>query len=178
VTNPEVRWHLFSEGQSYGPYTAHQLHKFLLGGQATGDTRVCPVGSQKWVLLAEALPQLFQGSPPPAAPEEPLRPPPRSAPRPAHRPVAVVRARLAAYRSYVGVAFLTLLLYWVGFWIIGLVANVIFLSQAKADERMFGEAPPGKGCLTALIWVFWWIPLIFGFMILLGHIGHSVHTRF
>jgi hypothetical protein len=56
----------------------------------------------------------------------------------------------------------------VGFWIIGLIANIVFLSQARADERMFGAAPPGKGCLTALLWVFAWIPLIVVFLMLLS----------
>jgi hypothetical protein len=37
---------------------------------------------------------------------------------------------------------------------------------------MFGVAPPGKGCLTALIWVFVWVPLILLIWMMLSQGGH------
>lgn len=57
-----------------------------------------------------------------------------------------------ASKSYTGWAFLTLILYWVGFYIIGLIANIAFLSAANKSKRISGVSPSGRGCLIFLIW--------------------------
>lgn len=60
-----------------------------------------------------------------------------------------------AYRpekSYLGEAFITLVLYYLGFGLIGLIANLIFLSNARRDERQ-GVITSNVGCLQALLWV-------------------------
>ena len=60
-----------------------------------------------------------------------------------------------AYRpekSYLAEAFITLILYYVGFFIVGLIANIIFLNKANEDERN-GLLVRNKGCLSALLWV-------------------------
>ncbi|MBN1807784.1 MAG: hypothetical protein JW909_01865 [Planctomycetes bacterium] len=74
---------------------------------------------------------------------------------------------LIATKSYVGPAFLTLILYWLGY-LPGLIANILWLSSAKRDERIAGVPMSGKGCLTFLIWVHLWIPLILLGLALIG----------
>jgi hypothetical protein len=63
-------------------------------------------------------------------------------PAPAYRPE----------RSYLGEAFITLILYYLGFGLIGLIANLIFLSNARRDERQ-GVITSNVGCLQILLWV-------------------------
>jgi hypothetical protein len=60
-----------------------------------------------------------------------------------------------AYRlekSYLAEAFITLILYYLGFGLIGLIANIIFLSNARRDERQ-GVITSNVGCLQTLLWV-------------------------
>jgi len=64
-------------------------------------------------------------------------------------------------KSYVGSAWLTLLLYYIGFYIIGLIVNLVFLSKAKETMRITNNTPSGKGCLTFLLWTHLIIPIIF-----------------
>ncbi|MCF7849704.1 MAG: hypothetical protein K9M45_12710 [Kiritimatiellales bacterium] len=71
----------------------------------------------------------------------------------------VVKAVHAA-KSYVATAFLTLLLYYIGFYIIGLVCNLVFLSQANDSRRIAGRSPSGRGCLLVLLWIHLLIPAI------------------
>lgn len=66
-----------------------------------------------------------------------------------HVDVAIRAA--AATRSYTGAAVGTLLLYYFGFWLLGLVANVAYLNAAGRDERISGYPPSGKGCPWALL---------------------------
>lgn len=65
-----------------------------------------------------------------------------------------------ASKSYVATAFLTLLLYYVGFFIIGLICNIVFLSQSNESKRIVGASPSGRGCLVFLLWVHIVIPII------------------
>lgn len=69
------------------------------------------------------------------------------------------RQRAAATRSYTTPAVITLVLYFV-LWIPGLIANLVYWNSARQAEMLTGQAPEGKGCLTALLWVFIIIPLI------------------
>lgn len=65
-----------------------------------------------------------------------------------------------AAKSYVGLAFLTLLLYYAGFYIIGLICNIVFIAQANESMRISGCNPSGRGCLMVLIWFHLIIPAI------------------
>ena len=80
--------------------------------------------------------------------------------------------RAAIARTYTTPAVITLILYFV-LWLPGLIANVVYLSSARRTQRLTGRAPEGKGCLTALLWVYLWIPLllvvVIGGAILLNH---------
>ena len=69
------------------------------------------------------------------------------------------RRRAAATRSYTTPAVITLILY-LFLWLPGFIVNLVYLQNAGRDERMSGYAPEGKGCLTALLWVFTIIPVI------------------
>lgn len=71
-----------------------------------------------------------------------------------------------ASKSYVATAFLTLLLYYIGFFIIGLICNIVFLSQSNESKRITGENPSGRGCLIFLLWVHIIIPILFIFLFL------------
>jgi hypothetical protein len=55
-------------------------------------------------------------------------------------------------KSYLGEAFITLILYYLGFGLIGLIANLMFLSNARRDERQ-GVITQNVGCLQVLLWV-------------------------
>lgn len=70
-------------------------------------------------------------------------------------------------RSYLNSAVVTLILYWLGVYIVGLIANVVYLKSAQRAEQETGIVPEGKGCLVALLWVFVWIPLIVGAVVLM-----------
>lgn len=65
-----------------------------------------------------------------------------------------------ASKSYVGMSFLTLLLYYIGFYIIGLICNLVFLSQANQSKRIAGSSPSGRGCLLFLLWTHLLIPIL------------------
>ena len=72
-------------------------------------------------------------------------------------------------RDFTTPAIVTLVLYFVGFGLVGLIANVVYLNQAKRVEADTGEAPEGKGCLVALLWWFSWIPLVvFGLYVMIA----------
>jgi len=58
----------------------------------------------------------------------------------------------ARSKSYTGSAVLTFFLYWL-FWLPGLIVNILFLNEAKKNERLAGMSLPGVGCLKILLWV-------------------------
>jgi zinc-ribbon domain len=74
------------------------------------------------------------------------------------------RRYVAATRSYTTPAVLTLVLYFV-FWLPGLIANIVYWRAAVRDEKIVGQAPEGKGCLVALLWVFIILPILLGALI-------------
>ena len=76
----------------------------------------------------------------------------------AHSVIHAERRRAAAARSYVTPAVLTLVLYCV-LWLPGLVANIVYLQAASGDEKLVGQAPEGKGCLSAMLWASWIVPV-------------------
>lgn len=75
------------------------------------------------------------------------------------------RRASAQSRSYLNAAVLTLILYFIGFGIVGFVVNLVYLSSARRTERGTGERPEGTGCLVALLWVFAIIPAIIAVVI-------------
>ena len=64
----------------------------------------------------------------------------------------------APEKSYTNSAALTLIL-WLLFWPAGLIMNWVYLGEARRTQQVLGRAPEGKGCLTALMIVFFWLPL-------------------
>lgn len=104
----------------------------------------------------------------------PASPPPQPAPAPAQaappqvvvvqpqaqsvQPAApqpqVIMMDRGGYRekSYLGEAFIALALYYFGLFVAGLVANLIFLGNARRDRRA-GIITRNVGCLQALLWV-------------------------
>jgi hypothetical protein len=63
-------------------------------------------------------------------------------------------------KSYTLKAVLTLVLYYVGFYIVGLIVNLVFLSEANSDQRASGVSPSGKGCLIFLLIFHLIIPIL------------------
>lgn len=98
-----------------------------------------------------------QFTPQQAQPEAAFPVQPQYAPQVSQRDM--VRA-LAATKSYYGAALLTLALYWLTFWIGGIIANVIYLNSASNTQRLSGVSPEGKGCLWALLITHIGIPLL------------------
>lgn len=41
-------WHLHADGRSYGPYTGHEIKRYVEEGRITGSTSVVPVGDESW----------------------------------------------------------------------------------------------------------------------------------
>ncbi len=54
-------------------------------------------------------------------------------------------------KDYLGEAFITLLLYFVGMGVAGLIANIIFLNNARRDQNQ-GVNTRNVGCLQVLLW--------------------------
>jgi len=79
-------------------------------------------------------------------------------------------------KSYVGKSFITLLLYYFGFYIGGLIANILFFSEADRTKKVTGQSPPGYGCLVFLIVTHIILPLILVFLLILsgGAIWHEI----
>jgi hypothetical protein len=73
-----------------------------------------------------------------------------------------------ASKSYVGSAVLTLILYYVGFYIVGLICNLVFLSQANQSQKIAGGSPSGRGCLVFLLWTHLLIPIILVILFMAG----------
>lgn len=82
-----------------------------------------------------------------------------------------VVAAIGSTRSYVGAAVLTWILYYIGFYIVGLIVNICYLASAARIKRATGVSPSGKGCLTALLIVHFWIPLVAIILLILFGFG-------
>lgn len=90
---------------------------------------------------------------------------PNRKPAPKQRPPYT---RTATSSSYVGWAILTWVLYYVGLWFVGFIANVILLNQASKESRQVGKSPSGTGCLWLLLITHILIPLLVIALILGG----------
>lgn len=98
-------------------------------------------------------------------PGRPYQPPPQQNVGAEQFTDAAVRA-VHETKSYVGSAVLAMVLYYVGFYIVGLVLNFIYLSQASTTQKIIGRSPSGHGCLWVLL-VFHFILPMFGLFIVL-----------
>ena len=77
----------------------------------------------------------------------PPRPPyPMQSPPPPPDP----RQWMASMKSYSGAAILVLILY-LFLWFPGLIANVLYLEEAKRNQRIAGHDLPGVGCLEIML---------------------------
>jgi hypothetical protein len=70
------------------------------------------------------------------------------------------RRATANVKGFFGRAILTWLLYYVGFYVIGLVMNLVFLARTRRIKRDTGRSPSGRGCLQLLLLTHFWIPAI------------------
>ena len=78
---------------------------------------------------------------------------------------AEIITALEYQKSYVGKAWIAFLLYWVGFYIIGLIFNIVWLSESSNTKKIAGKSD-GHGCLVTLLIVFLVGPAL-GYLILL-----------
>lgn len=58
-----------------------------------------------------------------------------------------------ASKSYVGPAVLTTFLYYFGFFIVGLIVNILFLNSAKLTKSIIQRDPPGYVFLQVVLWI-------------------------
>ncbi len=72
---------------------------------------------------------------------------------------AGMKRAIASTKSFVGLAFLSWLLYYIGFYFIGLIVNICCLSSAGRIRRETGVSPSGRGCLSFLLFIHFWLPL-------------------
>lgn len=77
--------------------------------------------------------------------------------------------------SFTWKAFAALVLYWI-FWFPGLTATIMFLNEAKAEERRLGYAPHGMTLLRFLLWsnIFFLMLAIVAVMWMLERLGIKV----
>ncbi|MBE7204363.1 MAG: DUF4339 domain-containing protein [Parafilimonas terrae] len=47
------QWYLHADGQTYGPYSGHQLKDYAQDGRVLASSTVMAVGSERWVAAAE-----------------------------------------------------------------------------------------------------------------------------
>lgn len=101
-----------------------------------------------------------------------------------HRPAAGLGGEIAyamhMNKSFVGKSFITLALYYFGFYIAGLIANILFMNDAKRTKQIIGHSPPGYGCLVFLFITHIVIPLIFLILIIItgGALWHEIVRAF
>ena len=118
------------------------------GAHNTPDSQFCANCGSK---LAKAEIRSPSPAPPPVSIAAPLAySPPYSS---SHDPILEVermRRFAAEQRSFTTPAVITLVLY-VVLWLPGLIANIVYLRDAKQVERVTGRAPEGMGCLWALL---------------------------
>lgn len=71
-------------------------------------------------------------------------------------------------KSYTSQAFITILGYYLGFYIVGLIMNVVYLSSANQSKKLSGVSPPGRGLLVVILWIHLIIPVILILMLVGG----------
>jgi hypothetical protein len=66
-----------------------------------------------------------------------------------------LRYAMAEQRSFTTSAVIVFFLYFL-LWLPGLIFNIVYLREARANQKILGRAPGGMGCL--------WVLLVFGFL--------------
>ncbi|HVE42140.1 MAG TPA: hypothetical protein VNM14_19755 [Planctomycetota bacterium] len=89
-------------------------------------------------------------------------PTPPPAPAATYVPAVPSRpARVSPFnRSFTWAALVTMLLYLFLCWPVGVIANLMWLSEAEGIYRKTGSSPPGRGCLKLLGLVFILVPFV------------------
>jgi hypothetical protein len=82
---------------------------------------------------------------------------------------------LHSNKSYIGYAWLTILLYVITFWIGGFIANIVYLNAAKNTRRITKKDPPGLVFLIVLL-ISGIIGLVFGIIIPLAVTCSAIAT--
>lgn len=70
-------------------------------------------------------------------------------------------------KAFVWQGLIALILYYVGFYIVGLIANLMFLSQAKKTRSIINENPPGFIFLKVILWIHFTLPVTLGILVLI-----------
>jgi hypothetical protein len=95
---------------------------------------------------------------PPAAAHPPSYPPAHVAPPAPYYGAPPGWAPYPRRESFTTRAVITAVLYWF-FWLPGFIANLVWYFEARGIERDTGQAPSGKGCLLAMLFLFCLLPL-------------------
>jgi len=94
---------------------------------------------------------------------------PRGPDRPPYQPTVYTAQ---PDKSYVGPAVITWALYYLGAWIVGLIVNIVYLSEAGRYAQATGRPASGVGCLWALLIVHLLLPLVVvAVLLVLGVLG-------
>ena len=75
---------------------------------------------------------------------------------------------MAKMQSLTGKAWLTLAMYYFGFYLVGLIMNLVYLGKSSTVKSATGHHPPGYGCLVFLILTHFLVPLIAVGLLLAG----------
>jgi hypothetical protein len=152
-----------------------QYVRRLLPGLAQPGTKYVPQEEIDRYMQQSVAPR---SAPPPAPapyqyPPQPSAPPNIIVQQSAGTPRSDLLYAVHAAKSYVGSAFLSWIMYYVGFYIVGLLLNIAYLSQASTTKKITGASPSGYDCLWLLFITHVILPIIFIFMIMAGavHIG-------
>jgi hypothetical protein len=101
---------------------------------------------------------------------DPGNPPPQPY-QPQQYSQQAMQQAVAASKSYYAEAFITLVLYWL-FWLPGIIANVIFIADARTKSQIAGRSLPGLGCLWILLFFNLVIPaIVCGLLVITGGLG-------
>ncbi|MDF7808609.1 hypothetical protein P4E94_14260 [Pontiellaceae bacterium B12219] len=76
-------------------------------------------------------------------------------------------------KAFVWQGLIALILYYVGFYIVGLIANLVFLSQAKKTSIIINENPPGFTFLKVIFWLHFTLPVILGIIFVIGYLNSN-----
>ncbi|MBL7107779.1 MAG: DUF4339 domain-containing protein [Candidatus Cloacimonetes bacterium] len=157
-------WYYQRNNQQTGPVDAAVVERLISSGDVTRSTKVWREGMTGWQpAMSTELGAMFpKNVPPPVSPPAITVPTQRAAEQ--QNNFQGMGNELAkgihASKSYTGAAFLTLVLYYVGFYIGGLICNLIYLSSANKSKRISGVNPSGRGCLIFLLWTHLIIPIL------------------
>jgi len=78
---------------------------------------------------------------------------------------------MARLESMTGKAWLTFFAYYFGFFIAGLIMNIVFLCKSNSVKKATGHHPPGHGCLVFLLFFHVLLPLLLLILIAAGGAG-------